>query len=58
MMNLLLTFEIVDQLVISKINRIKIELIDVQAERIIEVSNNLMFKISNKTCEIVFKNSN
>jgi hypothetical protein len=52
-----INFEIVDQLIISKINKIEIELVDVQAERIIEVSNNLMFKISNKTCEIVFKNN-
>jgi len=51
-----INYEIVDQLIISKINKIEIELIDVQAERIIDVSNNLMFKISNKTCEIVFKN--
>ena len=51
-----INFEVVDQLIVSKIKKIEIELVDVQADRIIHVSNNLMFKISNKTCEIVFKN--
>jgi hypothetical protein len=52
-----INFEIVDQSVISKINTIEIELLDVQAQRIVEVTNNLMLKISNKTCEIIFKNN-
>ena len=52
-----INFEIIDQSTISKISKIEIELIDVQPQRTIEVSNNLMFKISNKTCEIIFKNN-